>query len=100
MNLPLIQSQGLKQYVDFDSVPITSGVRLVWCDSATSKEFTGVVAELSPLLITMGISCPSGLSVIHSIFKNEPLSVILARAKWSMVVSMFPQSIIRGQKHV
>lgn len=100
MTMPVLPSPKLEQYLDSDSVPITSGVRLVWCDSATKQEFTGLVAELSPLLITMGISCPSGLSVIHSIFKHEPLSVVLARAKWSMVVPMFPQSIIRGQKHV
>lgn len=100
MNMPVLSSPKLKQYLDSDSVPITSGVRLVWCDSATKQEFTGLVSDLSHLLVSMGLSCPSGLCVIHSVYKNEPLSVVLARAKWSMVVPLLPQSILWGQNHV
>ena len=100
MNMPVLSSPKLKQYVDSDSVPITSGVRLVWCDSATKQEFTGLVSELSHLLVSMGLSCPSGLCVIHSVYKNEPLSVVLARAKWSMVVPLLPHSVIWSKKHV
>lgn len=99
MNMPVLSSPKLKQYVDSDSVPITSGVRLVWCD-ASRYEYTGLVSEFSPLLVSMGLSCPSGLCVIHSIFKHEPLSAVLARAKWSMVLPMFPQAILWGQNHV
>ena len=83
MNLPIIQSQVLKQYFDSDDVEITEGSRLVWSD-LLGEQSTGVVYSESSVFF-----------VRVSAIKSIPLVDIVRFEAWCLVVPAYPKALLQ-----